>query len=60
MTRKLLLGLALAALCAGAAHAQKWPSRTVEMIIPFPAGGGVDVIGRSLATAFTPARPSDI
>jgi tripartite-type tricarboxylate transporter receptor subunit TctC len=53
MTRKLWLGLALAALCAGAAHAQKWPSRTVEMIIPFPAGGGVDVIGRSLATAFS-------
>src|SRR6266540_2098797 len=53
MTRKLWLGLALAALCAGGANAQKWPSRTVEMIIPFPAGGGVDIIGRSLATAFS-------
>ena len=35
------------------AHAQTWPSRPIEMIIPFPAGGSVDVIGRSVATALS-------
>jgi tripartite-type tricarboxylate transporter receptor subunit TctC len=40
-------------LAAGAAHAQSWPSRPIEMIIPFPAGSGVDVIGRSVASALS-------
>jgi tripartite-type tricarboxylate transporter receptor subunit TctC len=34
---------------AGQADAQTWPSKQVEMIIAFPAGSGVDVIGRALA-----------
>lgn len=33
------------------AGAQKWPARPIEMIIPFPAGSGVDVIGRAVASA---------
>ena len=33
------------------ANAQR--SRTIEMIIPFPAGSGVDVIGRSVAAALS-------
>lgn len=50
-------GMAAAALgfafIAGAtdAQAQKWPARPMEMIIPFSAGGGVDVIGRAVATS---------
>jgi tripartite-type tricarboxylate transporter receptor subunit TctC len=43
-----LLPLALVTLDA---NAQK--SRTIEMIIPFPAGSGVDVIGRSVAAALS-------
>ncbi len=35
------------------APAQNWPSRQIEMIIAFPAGSGVDVIGRTLAQAIT-------
>lgn len=35
------------------ASAQNWPSRPIEMIIPFPAGSGVDVIGRSVASALS-------
>jgi tripartite-type tricarboxylate transporter receptor subunit TctC len=49
-------GFAVAVLCAlltQDANAQKWPSRPIDMIIPFPAGGGVDVIGRSVATALS-------
>jgi tripartite-type tricarboxylate transporter receptor subunit TctC len=53
MTRKTGLGLAvLLALTAGDASAQSWPTRQIEMIIPFPAGSGVDVIGRAVANAF--------
>lgn len=52
MTRRTGLGLAvLLALAAGHANAQTWPTRQVEMIIPFPAGSGVDVIGRAFAAA---------
>jgi tripartite-type tricarboxylate transporter receptor subunit TctC len=40
------------ALVAGGAHAQSWPTRPIEMIIAFPAGGGVDAVGRSVASAF--------
>jgi tripartite-type tricarboxylate transporter receptor subunit TctC len=45
------------ALLAGAApaHAQAWPSRPVTMVIPFAAGGAVDVMGRILS-----ARLSDV
>jgi len=35
------------------ANAQKWPARPIEVIIPFPAGGSVDVIGRAVATAIS-------
>jgi tripartite-type tricarboxylate transporter receptor subunit TctC len=41
------------ALVALDANAQSWPSRPIEMILPFAAGGGVDVIGRSVANALS-------
>ena len=43
----------LASLCAlvvtGAVHAQSWPAKPVRMVIPYPAGGSIDVSGRRLA-----------
>jgi tripartite-type tricarboxylate transporter receptor subunit TctC len=36
-------------LLAGAAHAQAWPAKPVRMVIPYPAGGSIDVSGRRLA-----------
>ena len=43
----------LLALGAADAKAQSWPTRPVEVIIPFSAGGSSDVIGRSVATALS-------
>ncbi len=36
---------------AGNAQAQKFPSRPVTLIVPWPAGGSTDVLMRALATA---------
>jgi tripartite-type tricarboxylate transporter receptor subunit TctC len=52
MLARILAAAAFAvALPMAATAQQKYPSRTVEMIIPFAAGGGVDLIGRAIATS---------
>src|SRR5579859_3074523 len=48
----LLVALALAAL-AGQARAA-WPERTITIIVPFPAGGPNDLLGRLLAAELAP------
>jgi tripartite-type tricarboxylate transporter receptor subunit TctC len=49
---RVLLAIAFAAAAwAGTAQAQKFPSRPVTLIVPWPAGGSTDVLMRSLATA---------
>lgn len=45
--RRAVLGL-IAALCFGAAHAETWPARPVVIVVPFPAGGGTDLVVRSI------------
>src|SRR5262249_29151282 len=40
---------ALLALATLPAHADDYPSRNIEIIVPFAAGGGTDLIGRVLA-----------
>ena len=43
--RTILVGVALS--CgAVAAHAQTWPANPIRMIIPFPPGGGTDILSR--------------
>ena len=45
-----IAALAVAALAfAAVARAQDWPTRPVTMVVPFAAGGPVDVLGRILA-----------
>jgi tripartite-type tricarboxylate transporter receptor subunit TctC len=46
--RRLLIGF-LAALLAASHHAamgQEYPTRTITLVVPFPAGGGVDTVAR--------------
>ena len=43
------LTIAVAAAWASAAAAQTYPSRPVTLIVPFPPGGGVDVVARIVA-----------
>ena len=49
-TRSLLL-LAPLALVATVASAQAYPTRPIEWVVPYPAGGGSDVVARSLTDA---------
>ena len=39
----------VAAFTAYPAAAQEWPTRPVTMVVPFPPGGGTDVLGRIVA-----------
>ena len=50
------LAVVLAVLCSGAALAQaSWPARPIHLIVPFPAGGQLDVVSRLIADRIAPA-----
>jgi tripartite-type tricarboxylate transporter receptor subunit TctC len=48
------------AVVSGGACAQEYPTRPITMIVPFPAGGGVDAIGRIVAERLSAALGQQI
>ena len=54
MTRKLHAAAALVIACLLPQSAQAdYPDRTVDLVIPYAAGGGIDLLLRSLAEGFS-------
>ena len=58
LNRRLILTAAGAAglfatFCASSAFAQAWPSRTITIVVPFPAGGTTDITARLIAGELT-------
>ena len=46
-------GLAVSAMSGAGAQADTYPSRPITIVVPFPAGGNVDVLARSLGEELT-------
>ncbi|MCJ0764034.1 Bug family tripartite tricarboxylate transporter substrate binding protein [Variovorax terrae] len=60
MKRRQLLSLALAGAAARPAFAEAYPSRPIVLVMPFPAGGSVDVFGRAIALHLSTALKQPI
>jgi len=55
MHRPILVAVLLAVVSATAAAQPAWPSKPIRLIVPFPAGGQLDVVSRLIADRIAPA-----
>ncbi|MDZ5455861.1 tripartite tricarboxylate transporter substrate binding protein [Azohydromonas lata] len=53
--RRHVLAAALAAACAPAVLAQSYPAKAIKVVVPFPPGGGPDIIAREVTQKVTAA-----
>jgi putative tricarboxylic transport membrane protein len=60
VSRWLLGAVALVVLAVSAGFAQQYPSRPIEFVVPFGAGGGSDVFARNIAKFLTEEKLIDV
>jgi tripartite-type tricarboxylate transporter receptor subunit TctC len=60
MQRRQFLAASAATLATPFALAQSWPDQPIRWVVPYPAGGGTDVIARAVAEAMRPALGQQI
>lgn len=51
VTRALRALFIVALAASGSVFAQAWPSKSITLIVPFPAGGTTDLISRQIGRA---------
>lgn len=49
----LVAAIIASALPVGSVHAQTYPDKAIKLIVPWPAGGAADAVGRAVAQALT-------
>src|SRR3954452_23406839 len=57
LTRRSALGVMTGLVAVRGAHAQSFPSRPLTIVVPYPAGGPVDVTARLIAQSGTLGQP---
>jgi tripartite-type tricarboxylate transporter receptor subunit TctC len=55
MRKLLAIAIAILAASISTAAAETYPSRPITIVVPFPAGGPTDTLGRILADGMTKA-----
>lgn len=57
---RILILVSAAALAIDAAVAQEFPSKTVRLVVPFPPGGAVDILGRAVGPPLSRALGQNV